>query len=72
MLENLPIIHSRTSQNLYNNTTYVTGFEKTDHLCTFIVLKNVNLKNSLSYNSAIISSRGMGLALEIQHLFSFK
>ena len=49
---------------------YVTGFLKTDHLNTFIVLRNINLKNSLSYNSAVVSSRSMGLALEIQHLFS--
>ena len=30
-----------------------------------------SLKNSLSYNSTVVS-RSMGLALEIQHLFSFK
>ena len=47
---------------------YVTGFGKSDRLRTFIVLRNVN--NSLSYNSAIVSSRSMGLTLEIQHLFN--
>ena len=47
-------------------------FGKTNHLCNLIVLRNVNLKNSLSYNSTIVSSRSTGLALEIQHLFSFK
>ena len=45
---------------------------KTNHLRTFIVLRNINLKNSPSYNLAVVSSRDMGLALEIQHLFSFK
>ena len=44
---------------------------KTDQLGTFIVLRNVNLKNS-RYNSVIVSGRSMGLALEIKHLFSFK
>ena len=42
-----------------------------EHLQTFIGLRNINLKNPLSYNSAIVS-RSMGFALEIQHLFSFK
>ena len=46
----------------------VTGFGKTDHLCTFIVLRNVNLENSLSYDLAVVCSRSMGLALEIKHL----
>ena len=45
---------------------------KTNHLRTFIVLRNVNSKTSLSYNLAVISSRGMGFTLEIQHLFSFE
>ena len=51
---------------------FVTGPGKTDHVGTFIVLRTVNLNNSLSYNSAVVNSRGMELALEIQHLFSFK
>ena len=51
---------------------YVTGPGKTDHVGTFIVLRTVNMNNSLSYNSAVVNSRGMKLALEIQHLFSFK
>ena len=51
---------------------FVIGFQKTDNLHPFIVLRNVNLKNSLSYNSAIVSSRSMGFALEIKHHFSFK
>ena len=54
---------------------YVARPGKTDHLGTFIVLRNVNLNNlnnSLSYNSAVVNSRGMEIALEIQHLFSFK
>ena len=45
---------------------------KTNQLGTFIVLRNVNLKNSQSHNSAVVSSRGMGFALQIQHFFSFK
>ena len=44
--------------------TYVTGFGKIDHLHAF-VLRNVNLKISLSYNLAVVSSRSMGLAPEI-------
>ena len=51
---------------------YVTRPGKTDHLGTFIVLRSVNLNNSLSYNSAVVNSRGMEIAMEIQHLFSFK
>ena len=50
----------------------VTGFGKTNHLHNFIVMRNINLKNSLSYNLAIVSSRSMRLALEIKHDFSFK
>ena len=38
----------------------VTGFGKIHHLYTFIVLINVNLKNSLSYNSAVVSNRKHG------------
>ena len=40
---------------------------KIDHFGTSIVLKNINLKTSLSYNSAVVSSRCTGLALETQH-----
>ena len=35
------------------------------------ISRNINLKNSLSYNSTIVSSKSMELALEIKHLFSF-
>ena len=38
---------------------YVTGFEKTRHLCTSIVSRSISLKHSLSYNSAVVSSRSM-------------
>ena len=54
------------------NDMYVTRLGKTDQLGTFIVLRSVNLKNSQSHNLAVVSSKGMGLALETQHLFSFK
>ena len=45
------------------NRKFVTGFGKIDHLRAFIVLRNINLKND--YNLAVVSSRNMGLALEI-------
>ena len=40
---------------MQTNCTYMTGFGKTNHFVTFIVLRNINLKNSHSYNSAILS-----------------
>ena len=40
---------------------------KTVRIGTSIVLRNINMKNSLSYNLAIVNSRSMGLALEPNH-----
>ena len=48
----------------------MTGFGKIDHLCIFIALRNINLKYSYSYNSALVSGRSMGLAPEIEHVIA--
>ena len=63
--------HKTSNDTTITLAIATTGFGKSNHLCTFIV-GNVNLKNSLKYNSAIANSRSMGLALEIKYVFSFK